>query len=145
MTSPEELQTAFALARMYLDRLEERLGNEDPAKVRLTLIKVIGSLRSHGRPERVSDKPPRGVGYGQMGPDGYTTPDDAMIIASLPWFKGNMSAAIRAHYPEADPDKVRVHARRIRDHQREIVGLIGNDNDLPWEGSDTWLGDLPKE
>jgi len=142
MTAHEELQTAFALARMYLDRLEERLGSEDPDKVRLTLVRVIGSLRSHGRPERASDKPPRGLGYGQMGPDGYTTPDDAMIVASLPWFRGNMSAAIRAHYPDADPEKVRVHARRIREHQREIVDAIGRDH--PWESSDNWLGDLPK-
>jgi hypothetical protein len=141
--SEQEMADAFAGAYQMLNDLERRLAakKETPEAVRATLVKVIGALASHGRPGRTSDKPFRGVGYGQMGRDGYTTPDEAMIVASLPWFKGNMSAAIRAHYPFANADDVRVHARRIRDRQTEIAEFEGNDR--PWETSSNWLGDLP--
>ena len=150
-----ELDDSFAVAQSLLHRLHEQYeaGQLNAEALRITLIGVVGALRAHGRPPRTSDKPERGLGYGQSGkpeirPDGsvvtFTTPDDAMIVASLPWFKGNMSAAIRAHYPEADDaEKVRVHARRIREHQREIAEAIGKDH--PWETSDNWLGDLPRE
>jgi hypothetical protein len=139
-----ELDDSFAIARDLLARLEERhsAGELDPVETRKTLVMIVGALMQHGRPERTSDKPPRGLGYGQMGADGYTTPDDAMIVASLPWFKG-MSAAIRAHYPRANEEEVRVHARRIREHQRKIENFIGTDH--PWETSSNWLGDLPRE
>ena len=148
------IDDSFAIASGLLQHLQERYeaGQLDETEVRVTLIEVVGALRAHDTSPRTSDKPPRGLGYGQMGrkettPDGritsYTTPDDAMIIASLPWFKGNMSEAIRAHYPEADEEKVRVHARRIRTHRDEIIAAEGDDH--PWETSLNWLGDLPRE
>jgi hypothetical protein len=140
--TPEEIAEGIKIVRGLLDAFEGRATQDDPAMVRSTLVTLVDALMSHGRPERTSDKPPRGVGYGQMGKDGYTTPDEAMIVASLPWFKGNMSAAIRAHYPRADADEVQVHARRIRGRQAEIAEL---EDDHPWETSSNWLGDLPAE
>jgi hypothetical protein len=31
-----------------------------------------------------------------------------------------MTAALVAHYPNADPEQIRVHAKRIRQHTKEI-------------------------
>jgi hypothetical protein len=140
-----ETEDSFAVARGLLELLEERfrIGDADPAAVRATMVNVIGALASHGRPPPAGDKPQRGLGYGQKDRDGHLTPDDAMIVASLPWFGGNMSDAIRDHYPEADDEKVRVHARRIRTHRDEIIAVEGDDH--PWETSLNWLGDLPKK
>jgi hypothetical protein len=80
-----EIEDSFKIARDLLAYLEDRFtnGESDAESTKATMIEVVGALASHGRPERTSDKPPRGVGYGQMGRDGYTTPDEAMIVASL--------------------------------------------------------------
>jgi hypothetical protein len=121
----QEIKDGFAIARALLDDLEERIerGEEDPERVHVTLAKVVGAVRSHDRPPRTSDKNPRGIGY---------TMDEAQIVASLSQHQGNMSAAIRAHFPKADEDEVQVHAKRIRDRTREIDatglgGVEGND------------------
>jgi hypothetical protein len=64
-----ELDDSFAIARDLLARLQERhsAGELDPAETRKTLVRVVGALMQHGRPERTSDKGPRGLGYGQSG------------------------------------------------------------------------------
>jgi hypothetical protein len=159
MTLQDEIADGIKGVRGLLDYFEENAAQDDPAMVRATLVKLAAALISHGRPERTSDKSPRGLGYGQpgkqeIGPDGkplfradgqplkYTTPDDAMIVASLPWFNGNMSAAIRAHFSKDNLTKEGVdnHADRIRGHRREIEDIEG---ETPWETSANWLGDLP--
>lgn len=163
MSKEAEIAHLISFVRVSLDIMEAQA--TDPARQDeiLTALKpMLSAAMRRGVPDRMSDKPPRGLGYGQLGrqeigtngkplarsdgePLKYTTPDDAMIVASLPWFKGNMSEAIRAHYPEIaeDAEKIKVHARRIREHRKEIEDFIGSDH--PWETYANWLGDLPRE
>jgi hypothetical protein len=133
----------MAILRGVVATFERRVaaGNEDPASVAQTVKWVVAVLRAHGRRPRTSKKPPRGVGYGQMGKDGYTTPDDAMIVASLPWFD-SMAAAIRHQFPKASPEEVRNHADRIRERMAAIESIDGVSS---WETSETWLTDLIPE
>jgi hypothetical protein len=128
-----ETEDSFAIARDLLAYLEERFrdGLTDPVETRATMVKVVGALAMHGRPPLLGKKPPRGYGY---------TFDEAQVIASLPWHKGNMSAAIRAQYPKANQDEINNHADRIRRRRDEIVEAIGDDH--PWENAGNWLGDL---
>lgn len=162
MIDRNELTDAFEGAHQLMDDLERRLAakTETPEAVRATLVKIIGALSAHGRRVPLSDKGPRGLGYGQpgnqeVGPDGkplfrsdgqplkYTTPDDAMIVASLPWFKDNWSAAIRAHFgSDLTKQVVDNHADRIKGHKKQIEDVEGVH---PWETSQNWLGDLPPE
>jgi hypothetical protein len=126
-----EIDDGFAIARSFLDRLQEQYASGESSfeETRKTLIGVVGALASHGRPVRSSKKPPRGLGYSL---------DEALVVASLPWFKDNMSAAIRAQYPKATPEEVANHADRIRQRRREIEDTIGNDH--PWENSGNGWG-----
>jgi hypothetical protein len=130
-----EIKDSFAIARDLLAYLEERFtnGETDAEATRATLIKIVGALASHGRPTRAGKKPPRGYGY---------TFDEAQVVASLPWYKDNMSAAIRAQYPKANQDEINNHADRIRGRRAEIIAAVGDDDHLPWENSGNWLGDL---
>lgn len=133
MIDPKELTNAFEGAHQLLDDLERRLAakREAPEAVRATLVKIIETLASHGKRVPLSDKPLRGLGYGQ---------NDALIVASLPWFKENLSAAIRAHHGDLTQQDVNNHARRIRGHRQKIEAAEGVQ---PWETSLNWLGDLP--
>jgi len=128
----------MVIMRGVIEAFEAKVatGTEDPAAVVLTVKRIIGAALAHGRRPRkkTEKKPPRGLGY---------TKDEALIIASLPWHKGNMSAAIRAHYPLADGEQIRVHAKRIRERTNEIEEVIGDDH--PWENAGNWLGDLIAE
>jgi len=137
-----DMDDRFAIARGMLASFEEdfRNGTVTVAVAASTMAEVIGALHRRGRPYRLSDKPPRGLGYGRRDKDGFLLPDDAMVVASLPWFKGNWSAAIRAQYPNSTPDEVRNHADRIKGHKAEIEEVEGV---LEWETSSNWLGDLP--
>lgn len=139
-----EIEQRFIIARDMLVSFEEdfRRGAVDERIARETLAEVVGALKRRGRPYRLSDKPPRGLGYGKLDRDGYLEPHDAMVVASLPWFKENWSAAIRAQYPNANPDEVRNHADRIKGHKAQIDEIEG---ERPWETSSNWLGDLPSK
>jgi hypothetical protein len=125
------LEQDFAVGKVSALEVEKRLARAVDA--------ITCSLDSDGEPLSSRGQPPRGLGYGQMGRDGHLTPDEAMIVASLPWFHGNMSKAILAHYPKATPEEVRNHAARIRKRRKEIEEKSG---DQPWQTSSNWLGDL---
>lgn len=135
MTTQDEVREGLTIARAALDAMEARLSNDDfDAEGALIAIKkIVGAVMSYGRPVRGAGNPGRGVGYDL---------DEAMIVASLPWFKEIMSAAIRAHFPHADHERVVTIAERIRRRQREIQEL---DGDSPWERSTNWLGGLLPE
>jgi hypothetical protein len=139
-----DIDEGMKILRGCIEGFEARVasGTESPEAVMRTVIAVVGAVLAHGRPPSTSKKPPRGLGYGKT-VNGILEPDDAMIVASLPWYGGNMTAAISAHYPEFNADEVRVCARRIRDQGAEIRAAIGDDH--PWETSRNWLGDLISE
>ncbi|MBR1145091.1 hypothetical protein [Bradyrhizobium sp. AUGA SZCCT0431] len=154
MSEAAEITLCISFVRVSLDTMEAQASDPSRhAEILAVLKQMVSASMRQGIPERTSDKPPRGVGYGQKGKaeiglDGkrvsYTTPDDAMIVASLPWFKGNWSAAIREHYSDKNLTKQDVdnHADRIKGHRREIEEFQGV---RPWETSTNWLGDLPEE
>lgn len=156
MTDLTEINRSIAFVRASLEVMERDAADQPSLRPEIVaaLSRMVSASLRQGLPPPNKDhkKPPRGLGYGQMGkaepgPDGeliaYTTADDAMVVASLPWFKGNWSAAVRAQYPKASPEEVRNHADRIRGHQAKIIEFEGNDR--PWETSDNWLGDLIKD
>jgi hypothetical protein len=147
-----EVAQALEFARARFAAFEERvsamLASDRPADYEFKLARallaakrIIGATAAFDRIEPASKKPPRGLGYGRT-VNGTLTPDDAMIVASLPWYGDNLSAAVRAHYPEANPQEVQVHARRIREERKKIEQAEGI---LEWETSNNWLGDLIAE
>lgn len=141
--TPESVARSMEILRAVVATFEERvsllLASDKPdlselARASQTVKKIVGAARTFRQPERTSKKPPRGLGYGK---------DDALIVASLPWYKGNKNAAITAHYPEFTPEEVRTRAKRIREHGADIKAALGDDH--PWETSLNWLGDLIEE
>jgi hypothetical protein len=110
--SEQEMADAFAGVRGMLDYLEAALlsGQADPEKVRVALAKMVGAVMDFQWP-RTSKKPKRPIGYSK---------DDALIVASIPDYDNSLTKAIRAHHPKANPDEVKVHAKRISKHKAEI-------------------------
>lgn len=141
MNEFDEIPQAIGIMRVAIEDLElMALAGDQPEEALKTILAVISAAEAYGKSPPRRGQPYRGVGYGQMGKDGYTTPDEAMIVASLPWFKNNLNAAIRAQFPNATPDDVKNHADRIRRRQVQIREVEGDDR--PWENSGNWLGDL---
>lgn len=137
--SREDVASGLSIFRAVAQTFEERLSallegdaSEKQLAAALRAIKgMISIAHDYHYPPHTSKKPPRGLGY---------TKDDAMIVASLPWFDNNWTAAIAAHHPRYTADEIRNCAKRIREHQRAIDGA--NRSPLPWENSGNWLGDL---
>jgi len=140
--TPENVAQSLKILRAVVATFDERVSlllasdHPDPdelARALLAVKKIVGATGAFGRRKRTSNKPNRGLGYSK---------DDALIVASLPWYKGNMSAAVSAHYPLAPHELVQVHERRIRGHRAEIEKAEGTQE---WETSLKWLGDLIEE
>jgi hypothetical protein len=137
--SREAVANGLSIFRAVAQTFDERLsalldGEASEEQLAAALIAIKGMIsiaHDYHYPPHTSKKPPRGLGY---------TKDDAMIVASLPWFDNNMTAAIASHQPRYTPDDIRNCAKRIREHQRAIDRA--NESPLPWENSGNWLGDL---
>ena len=116
MTTKDELADAFACVRGYLDALESHLadGQEDPAAVRATLVKLAGTVMAHGRPPVKAGNKPRGLGYDK---------DEAMIMAFVDDYGGSIEMAARAHWDGEDEDLVDAKIRKLYRHKKEIDEL----------------------
>ena len=112
--TPEDIAQGLAILSAVVSTFEERAaaGTDDPQAVMEIIKSIVGAALSLRAPKHNAKKPLRGLGY---------TFDDAIVVAHLADFDGNMSAALRAHYPNADEEQIKVHANRIRSHTRDIV------------------------
>jgi hypothetical protein len=115
----EPFEDAVAIYRASIEHFESLIAAGDTEATRLTIKRIVGAIAQQGR-RRDRGNPGRGLGYGTYDKDGNLTKDDAQIVASMPEHKNSLTKAIRAHYPEADSEEVRRHAKRIREHMKAI-------------------------
>ncbi|WP_426525055.1 hypothetical protein [Bradyrhizobium sp. McL0615] len=137
-TTREDVANGLSIFRAVAETFEEQVSlllegeptEHDLAAALRSIKGMISVAHDYHHPPHTSKKPPRGIGHNK---------DDAMIVASLPWFDG-MAEAIRAHHPKFGHDEVRNCAKRIREHQRAID--VANPTPTPWENSGNWLGEI---
>lgn len=103
----------YSIMCAVLDHFEARIACNvvDPDALRKTIKEIIAAICESGRPARQSKKPARGIGHDL---------DDALVVASLADHGNSLARAIKAHWPKANEDDVKVHAKRIRKHKRQI-------------------------
>jgi hypothetical protein len=109
MTNQEDdIADNIIAVSVMLDALERDNNRE---AVRKTLAAVGAVLAAHWEPPlRTSKKPLRGIGYSK---------EEALIVKSIP-DHGSLPAAIRAYFPQSNPEWHEAVEKRIRRHTREI-------------------------